>query len=283
MAAALPSITAILLEVGRYLAGSPQSRLRQREALRDLDRRLLADIGVTRGKAQVGRRLDLGDAWISATLGSRRRLDLGGGHGIRSGRMEGKMHRMERRPADERQITVRDAHTEDMATIQAIYAHHVLHGLATFEEVPPSVEEMVARRTAVLERGLPYLAAEVDGAVVGYSYATAYRPRPAYRHTIEDSVYVAEGLGGRGIGRALLSALIDRCETGPWRQMLAVIGNSGNEGSIALHRRLGFQPVGTLTSVGFKLGQWVDTVLMQRPLGRGDATPPIDAARGKPR
>lgn len=161
-----------------------------------------------------------------------------------------------------------------MPPIQAIYAHHVLHGLATFEEVPPPVAEMAARRASVMQAGLPYLAATIDGAVVGYAYATAYRPRPAYRHTIEDSVYVAHGLGGLGIGGALLAALIARCESGPWRQMLAVIGNSGNAGSIALHRRLGFQPIGTLSAVGFKLGRWVDTVLMQRALGDGAGSAP---------
>jgi L-amino acid N-acyltransferase YncA len=172
------------------------------------------------------------------------------------------------------QILVRDAAAADMHAIQAIYAHHVLHGLATFEEVPPSVDEMTERRAAVLKAGLPYLAAAIDGVVVGYAYATAYRPRPAYRHTIEDSIYVAHGCGGRGIGSALLQALIARCERGPWRQMLAVIGNSGNAGSIALHRRLGFQPIGTLHAVGFKLGRWVDTVLMQRALGDGDLSTP---------
>jgi phosphinothricin acetyltransferase len=156
-----------------------------------------------------------------------------------------------------------------MASVQTIYAHHVLHGLATFEEVPPSADELLSRRASVLKLGLPYLVAELDGRVVGYSYATAYRSRPAYRYTIEDSVYVADGLGGQGIGTALLDALIARCEIGPWRQMLAVVGDSGNEGSIALHRRLGFQPVGTLKAVGFKLGRWVDTVLMQRELGEG--------------
>ncbi len=161
-----------------------------------------------------------------------------------------------------------------MPAIQAIYAHHVLHGLATFEEVPPSVDEMIARRAAVLKAGLPYLAAHLDGRVVGYAYATAYRPRPAYRHTIEDSVYVAQGSSGHGIGRALLRSLIEHCERGPWRQMLAVIGNSANAGSIALHRSLGFQPIGTLHSVGFKLGRWVDTVLMQRTLGDGDRSLP---------
>ena len=161
-----------------------------------------------------------------------------------------------------------------MAAVQAIYAHYVLHGLATFEEVPPSVAELLSRRASVLELGLPFLIAELNGQVAGYSYATSYRLRPAYRYTIEDSVYVARGLGGHGIGSALLTALVARCEAGPWRQMLAVIGDSGNGGSIALHARLGFQPVGTLTSVGFKLGRWVDTVLMQRPLGSGDATLP---------
>jgi L-amino acid N-acyltransferase YncA len=174
-------------------------------------------------------------------------------------------------------VRVRDATAEDMAAIQAIYSHHVLHGLATFELVPPTVEEMRARREAVLAAGLPYLAAEQDGVVVGYSYATAYRPRPAYRFTIEDSVYVRHGLGGRGIGSLLLGELIRRCEAGPWRQMIAVIGDSANAGSIALHRRHGFDHAGTLRSVGFKLGRWVDTVQMQRPLGVGNATPPQGA------
>ena len=173
------------------------------------------------------------------------------------------------------EVGIRDADDRDMADVQRIYAHHVLNGLATFEEVPPTVDEMLGRRDAVLAAGLPYLVAEVDGRVGGYCYATSYRPRPAYRHTIEDSVYVEDTLRGRGIGVALLAGLIARTEAGPWRQMLAVIGNSGNAGSIALHRRMGFQPAGTLRSVGFKLGQWVDTVLMQRPLGPGDAAPPV--------
>jgi phosphinothricin acetyltransferase len=172
------------------------------------------------------------------------------------------------------EITIRPAAEADMTAVQTIYAHHVLHGLATFEEVPPSVDEMVSRRASVLSLGFPYLVAEMDGRIVGYSYATAYRARPAYRHTIENSVYVADGLGGRGIGTALLTTLIARCEAGPWRQMLAIIGNSGNASSIALHRRLGFEHVGTLKSVGFKLGRWVDTVLMQRPLGEANTTLP---------
>lgn len=176
---------------------------------------------------------------------------------------------------------VRDARPEDMAAVQAIYAHHVLHGLATFEEVPPSVEDMIARRGAVIDAGLPYLVAERGGAVVGYSYASSYRPRPAYRHTLEDSVYVADGLAGRGIGAALLAALLARCQTGPWRQMIAIIGDTGNAASIALHRRHGFALTGTLHAVGFKLGRWVDTVLMQRALGPGAATLP-GGDRGEP-
>lgn len=161
-----------------------------------------------------------------------------------------------------------------MAAIQAIYAHHVLHGLATFEEIPPSTQELATRRAAVLALGLPYLTAERDGKVTGYCYATAYRPRSAYRFTIEDSIYVAPDAARQGTGSALLRELIIRCERGPWRQMLAVIGNSANEGSIALHRRHGFRMVGTFAAVGLKLGGWVDTVLMQRPLGPGSSTLP---------
>ena len=171
-------------------------------------------------------------------------------------------------------IAIRDAAEDDMPAVQAIYADHVLHGLASFEEVPPTADDLMERRAAVLRAGLPYLIAEQAGRVVGYSYATAYRTRTAYRYTIEDSVYVAQGLGGRGIGSALLAALIERCEIGRWRQMLAIIGDSGNAASIGLHRRFGFQPAGTLHAVGFKLGRWVDTVLLQRPLGPGSATLP---------
>jgi L-amino acid N-acyltransferase YncA len=182
-------------------------------------------------------------------------------------------------PPEPQAVVVRDATEEDMAAIQAIYAHEVLHGLASFEEVPPTVDAMLARRASVLDLGLPYLAAEVAGQVAGYSYATGYRPRPAYRHTIEDSVYVAQRMQGRGIGRVLLSALIARCENGPWRQMVAVIGNTGNVGSIALHRQQGFRLVGTFEAVGFKLGRWVDTVLMQRALGPGGDTLPNHGRR----
>lgn len=169
---------------------------------------------------------------------------------------------------------VRDATDDDMAAVQAIYAHHVRFGSASFEETPPDAAEMHARRAGVLAMGLPYLVAEVDGRVAGYCYATRYRPRPAYRYAIEDSIYVAAGLGSRGIGSALLGTLIARCSVGPWRQMLAVIGDSANSGSIGLHRRFGFRATGTFTSIGYKHGRWLDSVLMQRAIGAGDATHP---------
>ncbi|NDL58677.1 GNAT family N-acetyltransferase [Phytoactinopolyspora mesophila] len=173
-----------------------------------------------------------------------------------------------------RTSSVRDATDADVPAIQQIYAHYVRHTLSTFEEEPPTVDEMRSRQAAVLRAGLPYLVAEAGGAVVGYSYATVYRPRPAYRYTIEDSVYVAPDAQQRGVGRLLLSALIERCAAGPWRQMIAVIGNSNNTGSVTLHEKLGFRYVGTLTATGYKFGQWIDTALMQREIGLGQHTAP---------
>jgi L-amino acid N-acyltransferase YncA len=161
---------------------------------------------------------------------------------------------------------VRDSSESDIAAVQAIYAYHVLHGAASFEEEPPPLAEMMRRRAEVLSRGFPYLVAEIDGQIAGYSYASPYRARPAYRFSIENSVYVEHGRVRAGIGRALLVALIERCEQGPWRQMIAVIGDSANAASIGLHAELGFRNVGTLHDVGFKFGRWVDSVLMQRPL-----------------
>ena len=177
------------------------------------------------------------------------------------------------RAVADNKIVIRDTDEPDFETIQIIYAHEVLHGLATFEEVPPPIEELKARHAAVKELGLPYLTAELEGQVVGYGYTSPFRPRVAYRYTIEDSVYVAQGMQGNGIGQALLSSLIERCEAGPWRQMIAVIGDTDNAGSIALHRKLDFHQAGTLHKTGFKLGRWVDTVLMQRALGSGGDTP----------
>jgi len=162
----------------------------------------------------------------------------------------------------------------DLAEVHAIYSHHVLYGLASFEEVPPPVEELRVRRESVLALRLPYLVAEIDGRIAGYAYATLYRTRSAYRYSLEDSVYVRDGFAGRGIGHALLAELIERCSAGPWRQMIAVIGDSANAPSIELHRKLGFRPAGTLEAVGFKFGRWVDSVLMQRPLGEGNRSLP---------
>jgi L-amino acid N-acyltransferase YncA len=168
---------------------------------------------------------------------------------------------------------VRNSRDEDMPKVQAIYGFHVLHGLASFEEEPPSVDELNRRRADVLDRGLPYLVAEIGGVVVGYSYAAPYRSRPAYRFTVENSVYVDQSLRRRGVGYLLLSALITRCIARKCRQMIAVIGDSENMASIALHERLGFIRVGTLHAVGFKFGRWVDSVLMQRALDP-DRNPP---------
>jgi L-amino acid N-acyltransferase YncA len=170
---------------------------------------------------------------------------------------------------------LRDARETDMPTVQSIYAQHVLGGIASFELEPPSLEEMLRRRADVLAKGLPYVVAELAGEVVGYGYATLYRPRPAYRFTAEDSVYVRDGMGGRGIGQALLGEVIQRCTQGGWRQMVAIIGDSANHASIRLHERLGFRRVGVFESVGFKHGRWVDTLLMQRALGDGSHSSPL--------
>jgi len=173
-------------------------------------------------------------------------------------------------------FSIRAAAAEDFDAIQRIYAHHVLHGLASFEETPPDAAELVRRWRAIVDAGLPYLCAvERDGALVGYAYAGPYRPRSAYRFTVEDSVYVAPGQAGRGIGRSLLQQLIEICVRLGKRQMIAVIGDSGNAASIALHRACGFALTGTFEAIGFKHGRWVDSVLMQRPLGPGSATEPL--------
>lgn len=172
-------------------------------------------------------------------------------------------------------LAVRDSVDSDLASIELIYAHHVRHGLGSFEEEPPSRDELARRRADVLARGLPYLVAvDAAGTVLGYAYAGPYRTRSAYRYTVENSVYVAPWAGRQGVGRALLAALIARCEAAGFRQMVAVIGDSGNVGSIGLHAALGFRRVGTLEAIGWKHGRWVDSVLMQRALGPGGETPP---------
>ena len=171
-------------------------------------------------------------------------------------------------------MLIRPASARDIPAIQSIYAHHVLHGLASFEEVPPAVEEIRRRFDEVTGQGLPYLAAEESGEVLGYGYCSLYRTRSAYRYTLEDSIYVKESLLGKGIGKALLAELITRCTALRYRQIIAVIGDSANAASIGLHASLGFVRAGNLRSSGFKFGRWVDSVLMQLPLGAGDGTKP---------
>jgi L-amino acid N-acyltransferase YncA len=170
---------------------------------------------------------------------------------------------------------VRLALDEDIPAITEIYAHHVRHGAATFEIVPPDAAEMKRRRCDVAQNGFPWLVAEIDGQLAGYAYAGPYRARPAYRFTVEDSVYLHPAYVGRGLGTILLPRLIVLCEEAGARQMVAVIGDSKNTASIRLHENFGFELTGVLRSVGFKFGRWVDTVLMQRRLGAGDTTPPI--------
>ena len=177
---------------------------------------------------------------------------------------------------------IRDSCEDDVAAVHSIYRHHVLHGSSSFEEVPPSVDELIRRRTEVLGLTLPYLIAESDGMIAGYAYASPYRSRLAYRFTVENSVYVDHRLSRRGIGRALLSALVARCSNEGWRQMIAVIGDSGNAASITLHERCGFLHAGILRAVGFKFGRWIDTVLMQRALGAGEATLPEARVERRP-
>lgn len=169
---------------------------------------------------------------------------------------------------------IRPCQETDISAITAIYAHHVRHGFASFETEPPTEAEMRRRRMDILDKDLPYLIAEQDGVVMGYAYAGTYRPRAAYRDTVENSVYVRHDATGQGIGRLLLPALIMACEARDLRQMIAVIGDSDNHPSIRLHASCGFRMIGTLHAVGFKLGRWLDSVLMQKRLGNGAEAPP---------
>lgn len=171
-------------------------------------------------------------------------------------------------------MIIRAAETSDAEALAAIYGHHALHGFGTFEEEPPSAEEMERRRAAVVARGLPYLVAEEDGRVLGFAYAGPFRLRAAYRYTVEDSVYVAPDALGRGVGRRVLGAVLEACEQTGLRQVLAVIGDSDNAGSIGLHRALGFEPSGVARSVGYKHGRWVDIVFMQKALNGGAGRDP---------
>jgi L-amino acid N-acyltransferase YncA len=175
--------------------------------------------------------------------------------------------------------TIRAATAHDAAAIQAIYAPHVLRGSATFELVPPDVAEMRTRLRAIADAGHPWLVAEQDGAVIGYAYAGPYRARPAYRYTVEDSIYLAPQAMGKGIGRRLLDVLLDACVARGDRQMIAVIGDADNTASIGVHAAAGFVHVGVLRAAGRKFGRWIDVVLMQRALGDGAQAPPQEEPR----
>jgi phosphinothricin acetyltransferase len=171
-------------------------------------------------------------------------------------------------------IALRPAAAEDFGRIQQIYAHHVHHGFASFEEEPPDAAELRRRHGAIVTRGLPYLVAARADLILGYSYAGPYRTRSAYRYTVEDSVYLAPEAARQGIGRLLLGRVIESCIALGYRQMVAVIGDSGNAASVGLHRALGFRMIGVIEGCGFKLDRWVDSVLMQRALGPGSDQPP---------
>lgn len=174
--------------------------------------------------------------------------------------------------------TIRTSSDADLPAITAIYAHHVLTGTGTFETTPPSEAEMAARRADVLGKGLPWLVIEDSGQVRGYAYCQWFKPRPAYRFSAEDSIYMAPGSAGKGLGRALLEALIEQAGAAGVRKLIAVIGDSANGGSMGVHRALGFTEVGVLKSCGWKFGRWLDVVLMDRFIGEGDDTPAQAAA-----
>ena len=169
---------------------------------------------------------------------------------------------------------IRASRDEDVPAITAIYAHHVLNGTGTFETIPPTPEDMAARRADVLSKEMPYRVAEQDGQILGFAYCTWFKPRPAYRYSAEDSIYMADGARGQGAGKQLLAALAKEAEAAGIRKLIAVIGDSANQGSVRVHEAIGFSPVGVLKSCGWKFGKWLDVVLMEMPLGVGDSTSP---------
>jgi L-amino acid N-acyltransferase YncA len=171
-------------------------------------------------------------------------------------------------------LTLRPSHDADVPAITAIYAHHVLHGTGTFETTPPTEAEMTTRRLDVLARGLPFLVAERGGRVLGFAYCQWFKPRPAYRYSAEDSIYLHPDAAGEGLGKQLLGALVHEAEAAGVRKLIAVIGDSDNAGSIGVHRSLGFHKAGVIHSCGWKFGRWLDIVLMEKAIGAGDSTPP---------
>jgi L-amino acid N-acyltransferase YncA len=177
------------------------------------------------------------------------------------------------------QLEIRAAAVAELPSITDIYAHEVRFGTATFELIPPDLAEMTRRFHALVEGGFPYLVAVLDGRVIGYAYASAFRPRPAYRFTVENSVYLRPAIHRRGIGQQLLQRLIGECSALGFRQMIAVIGDSANAASVGVHSRCGFEMIGTHPNVGLKFGRWLDTVMMQLPLGEGAASVPANGIR----
>lgn len=173
--------------------------------------------------------------------------------------------------------TIRPSRDSDLPAITAIYAHHVLNGTGTFETTPPTEGDMTARRSDVLAKGLPYLVAEEGGQVLGFAYCQWFKPRPAYRFSAEDSIYLHPDAAGKGMGKALLAQLARQAEATGVRKLIAVIGDSNNVGSVGVHRSLGFTPAGMFKSCGWKFGKWLDIVLMEKTLGEGDTTPPEPA------
>ncbi|HET7769591.1 MAG TPA: GNAT family N-acetyltransferase [Chloroflexota bacterium] len=176
-------------------------------------------------------------------------------------------------------LTIRPAAAADIPAITAIYGPAVLTGTASFEVDPPDEAEMLRRLQTITGAGYPYFVAEVDGRIAGYAYASAYRTRPGYRFTVEDSVYIAPEAQGKGVGRALLDRVVAKCREDGFRLMIAVIGDSANFASITLHRRAGFRFCGTIHSVGYKFGRWLDSVIMELPLGEGDRSTPVERGR----
>ena len=172
------------------------------------------------------------------------------------------------------ELVLRTARPEDIDAITGIYAQHVLHGFGTFEEVPPSPDQMAQRMGAILKYGLPYTVAVRDGQILAYAYASPFRLRGAYRYTVEDSIYVAPDAVGAGVGKVLLGSVLDDCTALGLRQVIGVIGDSENAGSIGLHRALGFEMMTTLKGVGYKHGRWVNSVWMQKPLNGGTDSAP---------
>lgn len=170
--------------------------------------------------------------------------------------------------------TIRASRDADLPAITTIYAHHVLQGTGTFEIDPPAESDMMARRADVLSKGLPWLVLEDNGHVLGYAYCNWFKPRPAYRFSAEDSIYLAPEANGRGLGRALLAELAAQAQRAGVRKLIAVIGDSANTGSVGVHRSVGFSPVGVLKACGWKFDRWLDVVLMEMPLGAADTTPP---------